>query len=140
MNNLGYGPIQSFYLGIPGNATIAGSMAGTAAATKVSNSISCSFAQSMEVFNLTGRNLELVVGTDQGTVSYTLTTPGSTPICVGGNGQFFCPGTATATPGVGRGIRFPVAVSQGMQLWVRTTENTPITCASTTPLVINLWA
>lgn len=140
MNNLGYGPILSFYLGVPGNATIAGSMAGTAAATLISTSISCSFAQSMEVFNMTGRNLELVLGVDNGTGAYTLTTPGATPITVGGNGQFFCPGTASSTPGSGRGNRFPVAISSGMKMWVRTTENTPITCATTTALIINLWA
>ena len=140
MNNLGCGPIASYYLGIPTNATIAQSMAGTAAATPIVSSISCSFAQSMEVFNLTGRNLELVVGNDNGTAAYTITTIGSTPVMFGGPGHFMCPGTTSSTPGGGRGQRFPVAISQGMKMWVRTTENTPITYASTTPLVINLWA
>lgn len=133
-------PIQSFYLGIPGNATIGASMAGTAAATAISASISAVNCRSMEVYNLTGRNVELVLGLDSGTAAYTVTTPGSTPVTVGANGQFFCPGTATVTAGTGRGVQFPIAVCAGMKLWARTTENTPITCASTTPLIINFWA
>lgn len=136
---VGSAPIQSFLLGIPGNATIAGSMVGTAAATAISSSISCAGARGMEVMNLTGRNVEIVIGPDNGTSSYTQTTPGSTPVMVAGNGIFFCPGTAAATPGYGRGVRFPIVLHQGEKMWVRTTENTPITCASTTPLIINLW-
>jgi len=136
MSSLGTVPIQSFLLGIPANATIAASMAGTAAATTISSSISAAGARGMEVFNLTGRNIEIVVGTDNGTSTY---TPSAGAATVVGSGTFFCPGTASATPGVGRGIRFPIVIHQGMKLFVRTTENTPITCASTTPLVISLW-
>lgn len=136
MANLGAGPITSFLLGIPGNMTIAASMAGTAAAVSISSSIPCSFASSMQVFNLTGRNVELVLGPDNGTASYT--TAAGVPSVVG-QGTFFVPGTASATIG-GQAARFPVQLTQGMKLFVRTTENTPITCASTTPLIINLWA
>lgn len=132
-------PITSFLLGIPGNATIAATMAGTAAATAICSSIPCVYAREMEVFNLTGRNLELVVGPDNGTASYTLTTPGTTPVMIVGNGTFFCPGTAAATPGFGRGVRFPITLQQGEKIFARTTENTPITCATTSPLIINLW-
>lgn len=136
---VGSAPIQSFLLGIPGNATVAASMAGTAAATAISQSISCAGARGMEVFNMTNRNIEIVVGPDNGTSSYTQTTPGTTPVMVAGNGIFFCSGTAAAVQGMGRGIRFPIVIHQGMKMFVRTTENTPITCASTTPLIINLW-
>lgn len=128
-------------LGIPGNATIAASMAGTAAATVISNSISATYAKALEIFNLTGRNLEVGFGPDNGTADYTLTTPGSTPVMVVGDGIVFCPGTAGVTGvNVGRGIRLPIKLDAGMKIWVRTTENTPITCASTTALIINLWA
>lgn len=117
-------------------------MAGTAAATLISNSISATYASRMEVFNLTGRNLEIVVAADNGTADYVLTTPGATPILTGSDSQFFCPGTASAAGAniaLGRGMQFPIAIPQGAQLWVRTTENTPITASSTTPLVIVLW-
>lgn len=137
--SLGGAPIQSFYLGIPGNATIAASMAGTVAATPISGSIPCSYARSMEVFNLTLRNLEIVVGPDNGTASYTLGTVAGTVGLTVGNGIFFCPGTAASTMGVGRGVRFPIALSQGEKIWARTTENVPITVSSTLPLIINLW-
>lgn len=132
--NVGAGPICGFILGIPGNATIAASMAGTAAATSISASIPCSFASSMSIFNLTGRNLELVLGPDNGTASYTTAAGVAT---VEGQGSFFVPGTASS---VAQNMRIPVQLSQGMKFFVRTTENTPITCSSTTPLVINLWA
>lgn len=137
MSNVGGGPIQSLYVGIPTNVTIAASMAGTAAATSLSSSLSCSYARSMEVFNLTGRNLELIIAAaaDPGTSTF---TPGTASIA--GAGIIFVPGTATVTAAVGRGIRQPISIQQGMKLFVRTTENTPITCASTTPLIISFWA
>lgn len=138
----GTAPIQSFMLGIPTSSTIAATMAGTAAATVISSSISCAGARGIEVFNLTGRNIELVIGPDSGTATYTNTTVGTSVVCTVGNGTFFCPGTAAAAAvsmGLGRGVRFPIVVHQGMKLSVRTTENTPITCASTTPLIISLW-
>lgn len=133
---VGSHPIQSIYVGIPTNVTIAASMAGTAAATQLSSSISISYAKSVRVFNLTGRNLELIlgVGPDPGTADVTPGTP-----TVVGQGVMFCPGTATAVPGAGMGMVFPLAVNGGMKLFVRTTENTPITCASTTPLIIQFW-
>lgn len=129
-------PIQSLVLGIPSNATIAASMAGTAAATVLSSSISFVQAKSMEVFNLTGRNLELIIGRgDPGTANFVVGTPS-----VVGHGSIFCPGTASAVPGMGRGMQTPIALSQGMTLYVRTTENTAVTCASITPLIISFWA
>jgi len=133
-------PIQAFYLGIPGNATIAASMGGTAAATLISTSVSATYFRFMEVWNMTGRNLEIGFGNDNGTASYVLTTPGSTPITVGANSQIFCPGTTASSTGAGRGNYFPITLQQGSKIWARTTENTPITAASTTPLVINFWA
>jgi len=134
---MGGHPIQTIYLGIPGNATIAASMGGTAAATLLCAKLPAIYARYMEVWNLTARNMELIIGNDTGTAAYTLTTPGATPVTLGAQSQFFCPGTAAVT-GAGRGNYFPVALQQNLQLWVRTTENTPITATSTTPLVINL--
>lgn len=136
---LGGHPIQTFYLGVPTNATIAACMAGTAAATLICASIPSTYARYMEVWNLTNRNVELVFGKDGGTASYVPTTPGGTPVTIGANSQIFCPGTSSSTA-AGRGNYFPIVASQGMQLWVRTTENTPVTAASTTPLIITLWA
>ena len=135
MSEIGSHPLKSFVLGIPTNVTIAASMAGTAAATLIVSSISVSYARSIEVFNLTLRNVELILsGGDNGTAGW---TPG-TPSVVSGN-SIFCPGTAS-TAGLGRSIRKPLKIDQGMSLYVRTTENTPITCASTTPLIISFWA
>lgn len=127
-------PFQSIYLGIPVNMTIAASMAGTVAATQISASISVSYARSMQIFNLTGRNLELIIGADPGTANMT-----GTPSVVSGS-VLFCPGTISSVPGNGRGAGQEVAISGGMQLYVRTTENTPVTCSSTTPLIISFWA
>ena len=133
-------PVQSFYLGIPTNATIAASMAGTAAATLICAATSA-YATFMEVYNLTGRNFELVIGNDYGTTAYTATTPGTTPVGTSGTqtSQFFVPGTASSTVASGRGNYFPVTISPLTQIWLRTTENTAITAAATTPIVIVLW-
>lgn len=144
--NLGSGPVFSLYLGVPTNGTIAASMAGTAAATQIMSGTSNPFftasgviARSMEVFNLTGRNLELILGkADGGTADYQNTTVG-TAVSYGANGQIFVPGTASAVA-LGRGMRFPIAFQAGMGIWARTTENTPLTASSTTPLIINFWA
>lgn len=138
--NIGAGPIGSIYLGIPTNATIAASMAGTAAATQIMASASFSYARAMEIFNLTGQNIELIIGRpDHGTADYTVTTIAGTPVSFGASGQFFCPGTASSTV-TGRTNRFPCAVAQGMTLYVRTTGTTNITCSSTNPFIINFWA
>lgn len=127
-------PILSYYLGIPANATIAASMAGTAAATVVSSSVSCVNARYMEVFNMTGRNLEIVLGkVDGGTADYTSNATAT----IGSQGQFFVPGTASSST---VRDRFECPVSQGMKIFVRTTENTPITCSSVAAFIINLWA
>lgn len=127
--------LQTLYVGIPTNVTIAASMAGTAASTALVTSISASHASSIRVHNLTLRNLELIFGgPDGGTADF---TPG-TPTVVNGK-VLFVPGTASAVAlAYGQGAEFPV--SQGMSLRVRTTENTAITCASTTPLIISFWA
>ena len=139
MSRVGGHPIQTFYLGMPNAVTIAASMAGTAAATLISSSISGTYANYMEVFNMTSRNCELVIGNDNGTAAYALGTPGAAAVLVGANSQFFVPGTAAAAVAAGRGNYFPITITQGMQMWLRTTENTPITASSTQPLVIVLW-
>jgi len=95
----------------------------------------------MEVWNLCGRNIDIIIGNDYGTAAYVFTTPGATPITTTSKqtSQFFCPGTASATV-AGRGNYFPVTIQQGTAIWARTTENTPITASATTPIIINLWA
>lgn len=112
-------------------------MAGTAAATKIEGSAPFSFANSVSILNLTGRNLEVVFGADTGTASY------STAFGVqrSGAGNVFVPGTASvAGPSTGVGVRVAIGISQGTQLFLRTTENTPITAAATSPLIISFWA
>jgi len=123
-------------MGIPGNMTIAACMAGTASATAI-GTVSAAYAVKMEVFNLTGRNIELIFGNDNGTASYV--TAAGVP-SIGSNGQIFCPGTAS-TLAAGRVNGFGVAsLTKGITIFARTTENTPITCSSVAPFVINLWA
>lgn len=146
MANIGSGPIFSVYVGQGGAVTIAASMAGTAAATQLISSASFAYARGMEVYNQTTRNLELFVGNDRGVTAYqNVTIGGNVFVYTGVNttagvgAAFFCPGTASSTVS-GRVQRFPMQFEQGYQLWVRTTENTPITCSSTTPLIINFWA
>lgn len=127
--------LQSLYIGIPANATIAASMAGTAAATTLVTSLSVGHASKIQVFNLTLRNVELIFGgPDGGTADF---TPG-TPTTVNGK-VLFCPGTASVA-GLGHNIMHDFPVSQGMTLRVRTTENTPVTCSSVTPIIIQFWA
>lgn len=127
--------LQSIYVGIPSNVTIAQSMAGTASAVTLIASASFAHASKIQVFNLTLRNVDLVFGgPDTGTADY---TPG-TPTVVNGK-VLFCPGTASVA-GLGHNIIHDFPVSQGMSVRVRTTENTPITAASTNPLIIHFWA
>lgn len=144
--NIGSGPIFSVYVGQAGSVTIGASMLGTAAATQLISSASFTYARGMEVFNLTGRNLELFVGNDVATTAYkNVTISGNVFAYTGNNATagisacFFVPGTASATV-AGRANRFACEFQQGYNLWVRTTENTPITCSSVLPLVINFWA
>lgn len=115
------GGVPVLYISM-GNQTIAASAGGTAAATPVVSSISCTYARSWQVWNMTGRNVELIIGKDAGTASIAI----------------FCPGTASPTTGMGN--RAPITIQQGMSIFARTTENTPITCSQTGPLVINAWA
>ena len=133
----GANPIQAFYLGIPSNFTIAASMAGTSPATLI-GTISAAYACGIEVFNLTGRNLELVFGNDNGTAAY---VPGNSTIAtLGSNSQIFCPGTASVLA-AGRVNRVGMgSMTAGLKIFARTTENTPITASSTSPFIINLWA
>lgn len=132
--------LQTLYLGIPANHTIAASMAGTAAATQIMSSASFNHASSIRVFNLTLRNVELIVGggTTPGTVDFTPGAAGATATVVNSR-VLFIPGTASAAAH-GMGFINEMPISQGVPLWVRTTENTPVTCASVTPLIIQFWA
>lgn len=127
--------LQSLYLGIPTNVTIAASMAGTAAATTLSSSLSVTHASQIQIFNLSLRNVELIFGSPAPTTADF--TPG-TPTVVGGR-VLFVPGTAS-TAGLGMNVAHDFPVSQGMSLYVRTTENTPVTCSSVTPIIIQFWA
>lgn len=118
---LGGHPMQSLTLN---NHTIAASAAGTAAATIV-GTISSSYARSWNAYNLTLRNIEIIFGAEGGTAAVGV----------------FIPGNVTASGAMaGAAMRNPIAVTEGIVVRARTTENTPITCASTTPLVLNFWA
>ena len=108
------------------NTTVAASLNGTAPAT-VLGTITCSYARGWEVFNMTLRNLELFVGGASPTTAANA-APG-----------IFIPGTASAVA-IGLGVRGPFAAQSGYVVYARTTEATPVTISSTTPLYINLWA
>ena len=118
MSQLGGHPIGSYLFS---NHTVAASAGGTAAATELITSISATYARAWRVCNLTLRNLELVIGAENGTNAIGIFIPGNTTVS-------------------GVSIREPIALNQGMQIRARTTENTPITCSATLPLSIVLWA
>jgi hypothetical protein len=108
------------------NHTVAASLNGTAVCT-VLGTVSCNYARGWEVFNMSLRNVELIVG-------------GSLPVTAANAAPgIFVPGTASAAA-IGLGVRQPCAVQSGYVVYARTTENTPVTFSSTTPLYINLWA
>ena len=123
MSQLGSVPIQTLRFN---NHTVAASLNGTAAAT-VLGTVSASYARAWEVYNCTLRNLELFIGT---------AAPATSANAAAG---IFVPGTASAIA-VGMGMRAAIAVQSGYVVYARTTEATPVTIASTTPLYINLWA
>lgn len=137
MINNGTHPIQGFALGLYSNFTIAASAMGTAASTVVTSAASAYAARGMEIFNMTGRDIDLVIGKDNGTASYS-TASGVGAVIIG-NGTIFCPSNATLAIAAGRAMRMPIAFSQSMPISVRTTTNVPITCSSTSYLVINFW-
>lgn len=151
--NLGSGPIFSIYMGIPVNSTIAASMAGTAAAVQILDATSNPFfnktpagayARSLEIWNMSSRNFEVIIGgAESGTADYQTASfaaaNGTANVTFGDDGQFFVPGAASAVA-LGRGIRFPINVQGGFNMWIRTTENTPITASSTTPIIFTFWA
>lgn len=144
--SLGSGPIFTLYVGSAGSVTIAASLLGTAAATQIISSAPFTYARGLEVFNQTGRNLEIFVDRDQGTTAYKNVTIGGnvfaytgTSTAGGVSAAFFCPGTAASTV-TGRVNRFPISLQGGEQMWVRTTENTNITCSAANPLVLVFWA
>lgn len=108
------------------NHTVAASLNGTAACT-ILGTITCTYARGWEVFNMSLRNVELIFGGP---------LPATAADAAAG---IFVPGTASAAA-IGLGVRGPCAVQSGYVVYARTTENTPVTFASTTPLYINLWA
>lgn len=124
-------------------------MAGTAAATYIgqipatASNGNAIRASGVEIFNLTTRNLELAfVPADIGVTAYTNMTPAAgTVVTLGQQGALFCPGTASGVAS-GRSFRQDIALQggSGMNLFLRTTENTPITATSVNPFVINFWA
>lgn len=108
------------------NHTIAASAGGTAAATILGtiSATTITTVKEWQVFNLSLRNVELFIAeADPGTAK---------------NG-IFVPGTAANIPGLGMGVRAPIAISGGSIIRARTTENTPVTLSATLPLYINLW-
>lgn len=120
--NLGSGPILSLNFT---NTTIAANFLGTAAATVLNSSLGCVYARSMSIFNRTGNDLELIIGTaDPGTAAA---------------GAIFVPGI---TSGFTNGYMYdrPIAISQGEKLMARTYANAPITVSATTFLRIDFWA
>lgn len=123
MSQVGSVPIQTLRFN---NATVAASLNGTAPAT-VLGTISASYARGWEVFNCSLRNLELIIS---GIAPVTATSAAA---------GIFIPGTASSV-GLGMGVRAPAAFQSGAIVYARTTENTPVTLSSTTPLYMNLWA
>lgn len=107
------------------NATIAASLNGTAPAT-VLGTVSTAYAKAWQVHNCTLRNLELFIG-----VAAPATAANAPP-------GIFIPGTASAVMS-GMGIQAPIAIQSGYVVYARTTEATPVTISTTTPLYINLW-
>jgi hypothetical protein len=122
MNAFGSHPIGSYLFN---NHTIAASAGGTAAATVLVSSVSATYVKAWQIHNLSLRNLELIIGAESGTAAVGIFVPGNTTV----SGAF-----------AGMSMRAPIALNQGMTIRARTTENTAITCASTTPLAITLWA
>lgn len=121
MSQIGSVPIQTLRIN---SVTVGASLNGTAPAT-VLGTVTCAYARGWEVFNCTLRNLELFVGQ---------AAPATAANAASG---IFCPGTASV---MGMGCRAPIAIQSGYVVYARTTENTPVTIASTNPLYINLWA
>lgn len=107
------------------NTTIAASMNGTAPATPI-GTVSTSTVRAWEVFNLTNRNLELIV---QAAVPVTAANVQT---------GVFVPGTSSMVLAMTQ--RAPIVMSSAYVVYARTTENTPITVSATTPIYINLWA
>jgi hypothetical protein len=144
---LGAHPIFSIVLGLYANATIAASALGTAAATCIFNSSaatlvpSFTYAQAVEIWNYTAGDLDLVAGADNGTSTYVNFTPASgTNVYYMNPGTFFLPSNrGTAAMAQIRGERYPFKFETGMQLWLRTTSNTPVTASAAAPLIINFW-
>ena len=123
MSQLGSVPVQTLRFN---NQTVAASLNGTAAVT-VLGTISASYGRAWEVFNCSLRNLELIIG--QASPATSANAPAG----------IFIPGTASGVV-AGMGMRGAMAVQSGYVVYARTTENTPVTLSSTTPLYINLWA
>lgn len=112
------------------NTTIAASALGTAAATALNSSFPATNATYMQIYNMTSRDLELIIGSaDPGTAVNT-------------SGIIYVPGNETS-PGVTaiQGHLMPINIQSGMKILARTTTNVPLTVSSTAlPLRINFWA
>lgn len=118
---LGSHPVQAIMIN---NHTIAASKAGTAAATILGTVSNTQGACAWQVYNLSLRNLELILGAEYGATATVIFVPGNTTV---------------SGAHAGMAQRAPVTLCQGMVIRARTTEDTPITCAETTPLVLTLW-
>lgn len=106
------------------STTIAASAGGTATSTALNSSFPVTNARYMQVFNYTLRDIEIIIGADQGTAN---------------TNMFFVPGTAASTA-LQQGILMPINIQQGMAIRARTTIDTPITVSSTLQLRFNFWA
>ncbi len=107
------------------NTTVAASAGGTASSTVLNSSFPVTNAKTMQIFNYTLRDIELIFGAaDQGTAN---------------TNMIFVPGTAASTA-LQQGILMPINMQQGMQIRARTTTNVPLTVSSTLALRINFWA
>ena len=140
---------MSVILGAYGNATIAASALGTAAATILIptnyttnfSTPSLTYARAIEVWNYTNADLDLVVGGDAQTADYVNNTPagGTNLWYVTGRVMFLPSNRGTAAMAQIRGERYPFNFEAGMLLAVRTLVNTPVTCSAAAPLIINFW-
>ena len=117
---LGVHPIASY---IFNNHTIAASLGGTANSTLLVSSISATHARFMRCYNTTPKHLELLFGSEQGTLGIGVMLPGQASE-IGANAQ---------------PIDFSVPVDAGGTLRCRTLANAPVTMSETEFLHISLW-
>lgn len=117
---IGVHPIKSYLFN---NHTIAASLGGTANATSLVSSISVTHARFMRVYNTSPKHLELIFGSEAGTMAIGIMLPGQ----------------ASETGANAQPIDFSVPVDAGGALRIRTLANSAVTLSETEFLHISLW-